>query len=82
MQDPGPQPASRDSVRRYLLTAFLVDEATVDEAMKAESVTPLIEDAQRYGSYAYYVGDKIASANEWESNPEYDETEFEDDDDE
>jgi hypothetical protein len=70
MSNPAHRPASRVTIRDYLTQAYVVEPSAVNAAMEAHPDD--VEDAIRFGSHAYYAGDKIASAEGWNENPDYD----------
>lgn len=81
MTNPANETANPSSVRRYLLAAYRVDDATVDAALADREVQEVIANGESFRSHAYYVGNKIAEGHAWDENPEYD-PDAEDDDEE
>lgn len=70
-----------DTVRQYLLAAYDVDEVTVRAALANPESKDTVRDAVKFGSHAYYAGDKIATAHGWNERADYDIDEEDDDDD-
>lgn len=67
----------KEEVVRYLTENF---EVTEDEAVDAvEEHVDAVQDAFLVGSFAYYAGDQIAKAEEFEDSDDDDDDEYEDD---
>lgn len=82
MTNSGNQPASRATVASYLLDAYDVAPEAVARAVETESGKADLDDAIRFGSYAFYVSEKIAAREGWPVNPDYDPDDDDDDDEE
>lgn len=78
MGNPAFQPVTEYTVKKYLLEAFLVDEATVDAVLVTPEAQVHIERGKQFGSMTYYPGNQIAADNGWEDNPDYDDTNYDD----
>lgn len=55
----------RTEVRDYLVKNYEVASDEVDSVLRSEDAKSLIAEAERFGSFAHYPGDKIADAQGW-----------------
>lgn len=69
MSNSSTQEATRTGIYEYLIHAYKVDEQTARSALEKHQTT--VERAISDRSYNYYPGDRIAEAEGWEENPDF-----------
>ena len=80
MANPAHQPASKGSVRSYLLAAYEVTPDEVETAIVKPAHAGRISNDYMMRSHAYFPGDAIAQAEGWTANDQYDIDEDDDED--
>jgi hypothetical protein len=74
------QNASVETVKQYLLDAYLVSPKQADALIEKHKDT--VDQSIRLMSMAYYPGDRIAEAEKLTGNPDYEEDDDEEEDEE
>lgn len=66
-------PTTKDNVVRYLLAAYKVDEAEINQALTTPAAIEAIRHGAAIRSFAGYVADHEIAANyDWEENLDFD----------